>query len=177
MKRSLMLLLFIFCFSAQAFCWLRDANIAASRDSVGFGSGASGSVFAEKIVDSSTSIGFSLANRIFVTDRIRNFFDISYNKQVAGDNDGNYACSLYGGAILTEKNDSSYAGDPKWMGAIIPEFGAAFRWKFNKYITGRLDMLWFIEPVNYEIAFAPTNDFELSIGLGLKYVVGLKYLF
>jgi hypothetical protein len=159
-----------------SYCWVRDANISDSKNAIGFGSGGSGSFVSEKIIDAKTSIGLSLTHSVTYTDKLKDIFDVTYNKQIAGESGESYACSIYGGFMVMDHNISVPSWEQNWEGQFVPEFGTMFRWNINDVLIARVNLLYFILPWDIQLAYIPSQNIELSLGAGMRNV-SLIYLY
>lgn len=155
-----------------AFAWLRDANLAASSDSVGFGWAEGFCFMGEKMIDQQTSIGFyGLPSFNFLPEPVE-IYQLSYNKQIFGEKNGSYSFTCYLGILHMNLKARS---DLKME--YYPDIGMAFKWKLSDTSTFRLQTLYFW-PFFIEYANMIRKNLELGLSLGYPFqLISLKYIF
>jgi len=164
-----------------SFAYIRDANIADSKDSLNLGWYLGLSFSAEKKLGDKYSIGVYCLPRFddSLSKYYKNWYDITYNMQIAGEKDENYASSLYIGAIGVEREQSvSLAKYPGWVPYVMPYLGFAFSWKLNPYPAKfRLNIIYYL-PFYFEFGYKIAKNLEFAASLGYPFqLVNLRYLF
>ena len=160
---------------APSFAWLRDGNIADSSDSIGLGWYLGFSTSGEKRLDDKSSIGFYYLPNYAppLNSSYKNSWDITYNKQIAGEKGDIFASSFYIGAIGMERSflnvDKSDA---------LPYLGFAFSWKLNPHpATFRLNIVYYL-PLYFEFGYKLSENVEIATALGYPFqLINLRYLF
>jgi len=185
MKKVLLFIMFSVLISGISYCWIRNADIAASRDSVRFGLYSDFSLSYEKIMDSDTSIGISywplpLTGYFY----FKNMIDISYNKQFYRDDKTSWAYfyGVFGGELAYSDVYLEYPSSLKckyyWQNYAIPTVGISYGYRFDDRWRARISLLYFLDPYDMELSYQYSENIEISIVASLtNSMFGITYLF
>jgi len=158
-----------------SFAWIRDANIADSRDSIGLGWYLGLSISGEKRLDDKSSIGFYYLPQYDppLSKSYKNSWDVTYNKQIAGEKDDSFASSFYIGAIGMEASSSG-----GHTSGAMPYLGFTFSWKLNPHPAKfRLNIIYYL-PLYFEFGYKFSENIELAAALGYPFqLISLRYCF
>ncbi len=184
-KMTILVVLVVSVMSFPAHCWMRNADIAASRDSLRLGLYSDFSFSYEKIIDSDTSFGLSywplpLSGFSF----FRNLLDVSYNKQFYRDNKTSWSY-FYGIFGMEQKlNDVSLVYPPSlktkyyWQNFAAPTIGISYGYRFDDRWRARVNLLYFFDPYDMELAYLFSDNYEISIALSMtNSMFGVTYFF
>lgn len=165
-------LTFLIGFSTASYAWLRDANIAASSDSVGVGWWVGLSLTAEKKLSNSESVGVYFFPKSGNFDL--NIYQISYNRQFVGKISDPFSAAYYLG-ILSFNNDAMGVRDIKTN--IYPDLGMVLSWRILDESTFRMKFLYIV-PCLFEYAHKLDDNLELGVSLGYPFqLLGLRWMF
>jgi hypothetical protein len=158
-----------------SYAWMRDADIAHSKDSIRIGLAPDISYAYEKTIDANTSFGifywpYPLGGYLF-----KNIIDISYNKQFYYDDMNSWA--FYAGLFSEQAYTSNVnLWGTSWITVAGPSFGLSYKHSFDKYWAGRVDLLYYL-PTKIELAYKYSNNLEISLGFGIYGLLSVNYLF
>lgn len=177
-----LIVLTILVFSVPSYPWLRDADIANSKDSItiGVGDGMGNYPFlGEKIIDYNTSVGLFYFPTVLGGTFIKNWTEFSYNKQFYQDEKSSWA--YYVGFIWWEIRSGLHLSeldidDRTWKGQIGPTFGWAYSNRFSENWRFRFGTL-LILPYRVEVAYEMSKSLELSFGVSMAGLISINVLF
>lgn len=170
---SFVIFLFVLFVPFDSLCWMRDADIAHSKDSFSMGWAYDGLIAAEKIIDKHTSVGLFYFPTPLGGVNYRDFLDISYNKQIFSDGKTNWALFI---GIVNENVKRTADHNIYWESAIGPEIGVSYKYMFDDKLSGKIDILYFL-PFRFNLSYLYSNNLELSLGIGMTGLVNVSYLF
>lgn len=153
-----------------SYAWLRDADIAASRDSLRVGLYTDLSLAYEKIIDKDTSVGISYWPLPYGEENyfLKGITDLSYNKQFYRDDKTSWA--FFYGFLEGEQFYRNYF--------VIPEAGISYGYKFNDRFRARINLVYCFDPYDMELAYLFSKNIELSFALSItNSMFGVTYLF
>ena len=153
-----------------SYAYIRDANIASSRDSVSLGWYCGFSISGEKTLDDKSSIGFYYLPKYEhpLNLSYNNTWDVTYNRQIAGEEDDFFASSFFIGGVGDEYSSSTN----------LPYLGFSFSWRLNPYPAKfRLNIIYFF-PFYFEFGYKLSENIEIASALGYPFqLISLRYLF
>lgn len=160
----------------SSYCWMRDADIAHSRDCISLGWLDGINIAGEKIIDKETSVGFIYLP--WAAGLYLNQGDVTYNKQFYKSNEGGSSSSWYIGAIYfgpygyMKSLFEEIRGRGGWSD-FMPILGIAFSWKLGDSSKIRVS---FPNYPFFEYAFMINDKYEMGIQFGWQ-LINLKYVF
>jgi hypothetical protein len=165
-----------------SYCWMRDADIAHSRDSItlGLGDGMGNYPFiGEKMINKDISVGLFYYPTVLNGKYYKNWTELSYNKQFYGDE--NSAWAWYVDIVWMEVRSGLYLpelgiDERRWEGRIGPMFGWMYSSKLSEYWKFRFGTL-LIMPYRLEWAYKISDNYELSFGISLDGLISVSYIF
>ncbi|MFH1826805.1 MAG: hypothetical protein ABH823_05935 [bacterium] len=176
-KAFIAFLVLILVFVSTSVAWLRDANIADSKDSLGLG-WLLGAYYltGEKAIDSESTLGiYYLLPIAQPSANPVSLFQISYNRQVFGEINSGFAMSYNLGAYVLPFSDASWAVFPEswseyrakvWGLTILPDIGVGLSWKLFDPLVFRLHTILYL-PSLLEFGYQYSENIEIGLGIGM----------
>ena len=155
--------------------YIREPDIANSRDSFGAGYASGIMLFGEKILaDKKSSFGtfFIPSLNYGHSNYISSFWEMSYTRQLTSADSQNQISGVLGIAGYLEKSsaDDSEKGDYK----IMPEIGLIFGFKPAERVSVRARLV--VGPMfGVEVGYMFLDNIEVSAAVGLP-LIGVKFI-
>lgn len=170
----------------DSYAWMRDADIANSKDSLRIGVYPDLALGYEKIIDKETTLGISYWPLPFGGYLFKEIWSLTYNKSAIVMESNSLAFSYGLMYLQLESADIEYydlLNDKfhykySWQVALLPMIGVSYQYRFNHYWVFRADTIFFA-PSRLEFAYMQNESLEWYFSLAniTTGVFGISYIF